>query len=85
MKVLNYTVTVHPAKEGGFWAEVPTLSGCFTQGESLEEITMNAREAIECHLAGLAKLKKRIPVERHTVKNMRPFSVPILVKRPVGV
>ncbi len=37
---------VHSAEEGGFWAEVPALPGCFTQGESLEEVRENLREAI---------------------------------------
>ena len=37
---------VHPAEEGGFWAEVPVLPGCFTQGESLEEVHENLKEAI---------------------------------------
>ena len=37
---------VHAAAEGGFWAEVPALPGCFTQGESLEEVRANLREAI---------------------------------------
>ena len=37
---------VHPAEEGGFWAEVPALPGCFTQGESLEEVHANLREAV---------------------------------------
>ena len=37
---------VHPAEEGGFWAEVPVLPGCFTQGESLEEVQENLKEAI---------------------------------------
>ena len=38
--------TVHAAEEGGFWAEVPALPGCVTQGESLEEIRQNLRGAI---------------------------------------
>ena len=38
---------VHQAEEGGYWAEVPALPGCVTQGESIEEITLNLREAIE--------------------------------------
>ena len=37
---------VHPAEEGGFWAKVPVLPGCFTQGESLEEVRNNLKEAI---------------------------------------
>jgi predicted RNase H-like HicB family nuclease len=38
---------IHEAEEGGFWAEVPALPGCVTQGESTEEVTANLREAIE--------------------------------------
>jgi predicted RNase H-like HicB family nuclease len=37
---------VHQAEEGGFWAEVPALPGCVTQGDSMAEFRMNLREAI---------------------------------------
>ena len=42
---------VHPAEEGGFWAEVPALPGCLTQGETLDELQVNLREAIELWLS----------------------------------
>jgi len=42
---------VHPAEEGGFGAEVPALPGCLTQGETLDELQSNLREAIELWLA----------------------------------
>jgi len=38
---------IHRAEEGGFWAEVPALPGCNTQGETEEEIRVNLQEAIE--------------------------------------
>ena len=38
---------VHRAEEGGYWAEVPALPGCVTQGETLDELKINLREAIE--------------------------------------
>jgi predicted RNase H-like HicB family nuclease len=38
---------IHEAEEGGFWAEVPALPGCFTEGESHQELQDNLREAIE--------------------------------------
>jgi predicted RNase H-like HicB family nuclease len=38
---------VHEAEEGGFWAEVPALQGCVTQGETLAELKVNLHEAIE--------------------------------------
>lgn len=50
---MDYTVLIHPAEEGGYWTDVPALSGCFSQGETVEEAIANTREAIECHLAAL--------------------------------
>jgi predicted RNase H-like HicB family nuclease len=38
---------IHPAEEGGFWAEVPALPGCVTQAETREELEANLREAVE--------------------------------------
>ena len=38
---------VHKAEEGGFWAEVPSVPGCATQGDTMEELRSNLREAIE--------------------------------------
>ena len=43
---MNIKVLVHEAEEGGFWAEVPALPGCVSQGETIEELTANIREAI---------------------------------------
>ncbi len=48
---MGYMVLIHPAEEGGYWAEVPALSGCLSQGESVEEAIENARDAIQCHLS----------------------------------
>lgn len=41
---------IHKAEEGGFWAEVPALRGCYSQGETLDEVKANIREAIEGYL-----------------------------------
>lgn len=38
---------IHEAEEGGFWAEVPALPGCFTQGETMPALEANLREAIQ--------------------------------------
>jgi predicted RNase H-like HicB family nuclease len=43
---MKYAVVIHEDPEGGFWAEVPALPGCYTQGESIAELMDNAREAI---------------------------------------
>jgi predicted RNase H-like HicB family nuclease len=39
-------IIVHQAEEGGFWAEVPVLPGCASQGETMEDLITNIREAI---------------------------------------
>ncbi|BAZ01189.1 hypothetical protein NIES37_51880 [Tolypothrix tenuis PCC 7101] len=38
---------IHPAEEGGYWAEVPALPGCITEGETMEEVLSNLKDAIE--------------------------------------
>ena len=37
---------VHPAEEGGYWAEVPALPGCITEGETIEEVIINLKDAM---------------------------------------
>ena len=44
---MKIKVIVHEAEEGGFWAEVPAIPGCATQGETMDELMTNLREAIE--------------------------------------
>ena len=48
---MKIKVVVHEAEEGGFWAEVPAIPGCATQGDTMEELRTNLREAIEGCLA----------------------------------
>jgi predicted RNase H-like HicB family nuclease len=47
MGLMTIQIVVHEADEGGFWAEVPAIPGCATQGETMEELLHNVREAIE--------------------------------------
>ena len=37
---------IHEAEEGGYWAEVPALPGCISEGDNLEESKSNLKEAI---------------------------------------
>lgn len=46
----TYNVIVHSAEEGGYWAEVPDLPGCATEGDTLDELAANVREAISLYL-----------------------------------
>ena len=44
---MRIKVVVHDAEEGGYWAEVPAIPGCATQGETFEELLRNLYEAVE--------------------------------------
>ena len=44
---MKIKVVIHEAEEGGYWAEVPAIPACATEGESMEELMQNLREAIE--------------------------------------
>jgi predicted RNase H-like HicB family nuclease len=40
-------VLIHKGEEGGYWAEVPALPGCVSQGETMDDLRANIHEAIE--------------------------------------
>lgn len=44
---MKLKVVIHTAEEGGFWAEVPSIPGCATQGDTFEELLQNIYEAVE--------------------------------------
>jgi Uncharacterized conserved protein len=61
---MEYTVVIHTADEGGYWAEVPALEGCYSQGETVEETITNVKEAIESYLIALKDEGKPLPKDR---------------------
>lgn len=55
---MKVKVVVHEAEEGGYWAEVPSIPGCATQGETFEEFLANLYEAIEgCLSVDISRIK----------------------------
>ncbi len=57
-EIMKLKVIVHEAEEGGYWAEVPAILGCATQGETFEELLQNLYEAIEgCLLVDISPVK----------------------------
>ena len=48
---MKIKVVVHEAEEGGYWAEVPAIPGCATQGDDLKSLLHNVRDAVEGCLA----------------------------------
>ncbi|MBY0525293.1 MAG: type II toxin-antitoxin system HicB family antitoxin [Gemmataceae bacterium] len=56
-KDMKIEVVIHKADEGGYWAEVPALAGCYSQGETLAEVKKNLREAIRGWLTAASRRK----------------------------
>lgn len=55
---MKLKVVIHKAEEGGYWAEVPAIPGCATQGETFEELLQNLYEAVEgCLSVDLSPVK----------------------------
>ena len=76
---MKLNVVIHQADEGGYWAEVPSIPGCATQGDSIEELLKNVHEAVEgClsvsvpaqpalgHLAVVRRWRERTEIPRET-------------------
>jgi predicted RNase H-like HicB family nuclease len=61
---MNIKIVVHPAKEGGFWVEVPALPGCVSQGETMDELLANVREAIAAWLEAGVSVAEPKPERR---------------------
>ena len=47
---MRIKVAIHEAEEGGYWAQLPALPGCITEGDTREELLANLREALEAYL-----------------------------------
>lgn len=62
-KIFSYTVIYQAVPEGGYIAFAPSLPGCHTQGESLEEAEQNIREAIQLYLESLNTHREMLPQE----------------------
>lgn len=69
---LTYTVIVGRGQPGevAYWAEVPALPGCFTDGRTLDETLANAKEAIELYLSLLIDQGRPIPNETDNAHNL---------------
>jgi len=69
MKTLNYRIFLKKEPEGGFMVFVPSLPGCITYGNTLDEAIEKAREAIELYIESL----KGHDVEISTEENLLEY------------
>jgi predicted RNase H-like HicB family nuclease len=59
---MEYVVVIHAAEEGGYWAEAPSLDGCFAQGETIEDVLEEMKGAIASHLEALRAEGRQVPM-----------------------
>jgi predicted RNase H-like HicB family nuclease len=52
MSKYNVTAVIYPQSEGGYSVVCPDVSGCVSQGDTLEEALKNIKEAVELRLDG---------------------------------
>jgi predicted RNase H-like HicB family nuclease len=46
---------IHPAEDGGYWAEAPALRGCYSEGETIDKVARDIKEAVEGWLEAAAE------------------------------
>ncbi len=73
-KIYTFRVIIEPDKPRGYHGFAPLLKGVHTQGETIEEVKRNLKEAIICHLQGLLKDKKPVPYEGEALELIQTIS-----------
>jgi len=68
MKILNYKILLRKEPEGGFTASAPSLPGCITYGDTLDEAIEKAKEAIELYIESLKAHGEEIPTEENILE-----------------
>jgi len=68
MKMLSYKVLLRKEPEGGYTVIVPSLRGCVTYGDTIEEAMKMAKEAIELYIESLKEHGEEIPTEEGTLE-----------------
>jgi len=68
MQTLNFRVLLKKEPEGGFTVLVPSLPGCITYGDTLDDSIANAKEAIELYIESLKTHGEEIPTEENMLE-----------------
>ncbi len=68
MNTLNYRILLRKEKEGGFTVTVPSLPGCISFGETIEEAQKMIKEAIELYLEDLKENGEEVPTENDVLE-----------------
>lgn len=61
MRTYDFKVILEPDEEGGFVVVCPSLPGCYSQGETIDEALENIKEAILLCLEDMAEHHEAVP------------------------
>jgi predicted RNase H-like HicB family nuclease len=68
MRPLSYRILLKKEPEGGYTVTVPSLPGCVTYDETIDEAKKMAKEAIELYIESLKAHGEEIPTEEETLE-----------------
>jgi len=63
----EFDVVIIEDETGGYIAFVPALPGCHTQGDTLNELMKNVKEAVELYLETLTEEEKKDLLKQRVV------------------
>jgi predicted RNase H-like HicB family nuclease len=64
----NYKIMLHKEPEGGYTVIVPTLPGCITYGDTVDEAIAMAKDAIDIYVEELQSRGEQIPDDSNTLE-----------------
>jgi len=68
MEILSYRILLRKEPEGGYTVIIPSLPGCITYGDTIEEAIKMAKEAIELYIESLKEQGEEIPTDKETLE-----------------
>ena len=68
MKLMSYRILLRKEPEGGYTVTVPSLPGCVTFGETIEEAIKMAKEAVLLYIESLRENGEEVPTEKDTLE-----------------
>lgn len=67
---LAFRIVLRPEPEGGYTAMVPTLPGCITYGETVEEAMKMAEDAVRAYIASMKKHGEEVIDDSRTFESV---------------
>ena len=77
MAEYNFQIVIEQDEDGIYVVSVPSLPGCYTQGNTFEEAIKNIKDVIEMVLEELKEEGKEIPTQYPEVIGLKRITVTV--------